>query len=398
MDQSTRRMNSLNGRSSPASASSSLAQHQPDSPIDLSQLSTRRCAAGIMDRSASESCLAGRPSSSSSPAGKRRRVQQPQTDSAVPSPLDYHHRSVSSAELAGYRTPLDSGRVPLGPPPPPAASELLGPRCMSESRLGPSNKKHKAGLTDRTTPVMDNNNSQLEFLLRRTASESILPLRWVVRRKRIKSFEILQMRVTVPLVTITSCPDARLVELITSQGHPNRRNFSFNDDNKDKKKKFQPFRHFMAESTLVEFMTTIYDRTRPASCRKGKRSTHDKMLMPLAGRAKAIRWLSKCSNVNNICSSSSITSNNFSCKRQPDRRAVQLSRAVRPAAAAARHLRPITWPLRGSTWASIRKWFSKSRLPNSSISNRSGFITIQRPVLLLPDRFVDGWSAKCNPV
>lgn len=161
-------------RASPAS--SPISHHQPDSPIDLSQLSTRRCTSNLMDRSASESCLASSRPSSSTPIiqPKRRRLD---SSSKLP-PLLEHHRSVSSAELSGpnYRTPWptpESGRAQplLGPPPPPPPPvDSLRMRCMSESRLGAGQAVDK-----RILPVGNEEperNSQLEFLLRRTASES----------------------------------------------------------------------------------------------------------------------------------------------------------------------------------------------------------------------------------
>ena len=147
---------------------------QPDSPIDLSQLSTRRSE--LTSRSASESCLAGRPGPSGS--SKRRRAA-PKDASSLP-PLLEHHRSVSSAELGTYRTPL--------PPPPLPPSELPSKiRCMSESRLGVdiisrnSQQHHKIGGGGQSSSnhrtALPSDGTQLDFLLRRPASESFLASR-----------------------------------------------------------------------------------------------------------------------------------------------------------------------------------------------------------------------------
>lgn len=164
----------------PSPASSPIS-HQPDSPIDLSQLSTRRCSTNLMDRSASESCLASSRPSSSTPIIQQSNIKRRRLDSSSKLPtLLEHHRSVSSAELSGpnYRTPWstpESGRAqpPLGPPPPPPPPvDSLRMRCMSESRLGAAQVVDNG---KRILPVGNEEperNSQLEFLLRRTASES----------------------------------------------------------------------------------------------------------------------------------------------------------------------------------------------------------------------------------
>lgn len=152
-----------------------ILQDQPDSPIDLSQLSTRRCGpSDLTARSASESCLAPRPGPSGSI--KRRRTSPKELP-----PLLEHHRSISSAELVGYRTPLPPAAAPLPPP----LMDAAKMRCMSESRLASRNpaENHlpKSSASSRAAPpaaaVSTAESAQLEFLLRRTASESLLPSR-----------------------------------------------------------------------------------------------------------------------------------------------------------------------------------------------------------------------------
>ncbi|XP_032784160.2 uncharacterized protein LOC116921904 isoform X1 [Daphnia magna] len=176
----------------------------PDSPIDLSQLSTRCRSVDLTNRSVSESCLAP----AAAVAAKKRRIHGFK-DPLPPPALAEHsaadslkYRSMSHADIAGYRTPWLSGDLPESKPAnlsAPAekstatssasAAETLKFRCMSESRLAgsgnttfhpathsgnsSSSRKHFTSNSDLLRTATDN--SQLEFLLRRTASESVLP-------------------------------------------------------------------------------------------------------------------------------------------------------------------------------------------------------------------------------
>lgn len=198
----------------------------PDSPIDLSQLSTRYRSVDLTNRSVSESCLAP-----AAAAAKKRRIQGFKDPLPPPSLVAEHraadtlkYRSMSHADIAGYRTPWLSGDLPdsaatlnkIQPKAsiashveksasalPTAAAESLKFRCMSDSRLGgaghvssssssSSSAFHptvsSAGISGASSgrkTFMSNSdllraatdNSQLEFLLRRTASESFLPSR-----------------------------------------------------------------------------------------------------------------------------------------------------------------------------------------------------------------------------
>jgi hypothetical protein len=197
----------------------------PDSPIDLSQLSTRCRNVDLTNRSVSESCLAP----TAAVAAKKRRIHGFKDPlPPAPAPLMSEHsaadslkyRSMSHADIAGYRTPWLSAevtesssttsRIPAAktsaqtveiPPAAAAATtlsaaETLKFRCMSESRLaGPGNtafhpaaifgNSASAGGRSRHLGATSNSdllraatdNSQLEFLLRRTHSESVLPTR-----------------------------------------------------------------------------------------------------------------------------------------------------------------------------------------------------------------------------
>lgn len=180
----------------------------PDSPIDLSQLSTRYRSVDLSNRSVSESCLAP-----AAAAAKKRRIQG--FKDPLPPPIIAEHRtgvdslkyrSMSHADIAGYRTPWLSGdlpesskiqpktSVPVEKPiasPSSSTAESLKFRCMSDSRLGggashvaftpaamsasSSGRKNFMSNSDLLRAATDN--SQLEFLLRRTASESFLPSR-----------------------------------------------------------------------------------------------------------------------------------------------------------------------------------------------------------------------------
>lgn len=197
----------------------------PDSPIDLSQLSTRCRNVDLTNRSVSESCLAP----TAAVAAKKRRIHGFKDPlPPAPAPLMSEHsaadslkyRSMSHADIAGYRTPWLSAevtesssttsRIPAAktsaqtveiPTTAAAATtlsaaETLKFRCMSESRLaGPGNtafhpaaifgNSASAGGRSRHLGATSNSdllraatdNSQLEFLLRRTHSESVLPTR-----------------------------------------------------------------------------------------------------------------------------------------------------------------------------------------------------------------------------
>ena len=197
----------------------------PDSPIDLSQLSTRCRNVDLTNRSVSESCLAP----TAAVAAKKRRIHGFKDPlPPAPAPLMSEHsaadslkyRSMSHADIAGYRTPWLSAevtesssttRIPAAktsaqtveiPTAAAAATlsaaETLKFRCMSESRLaGPGNtafhpaataifgNSASAGGRSRNLGATSNSdllraatdNSQLEFLLRRTHSESVLPSR-----------------------------------------------------------------------------------------------------------------------------------------------------------------------------------------------------------------------------
>jgi hypothetical protein len=197
----------------------------PDSPIDLSQLSTRCRNVDLTNRSVSESCLAP----TAAVAAKKRRIHGFKDPlPPAPAPLMSEHsaadslkyRSMSHADIAGYRTPWLSAevtesssttsRIPAAktsaqiveiPTAAAAATtlsaaETLKFRCMSESRLaGPGNtafhpaaifgNSASAGGRSRHLGATSNSdllraatdNSQLEFLLRRTHSESVLPTR-----------------------------------------------------------------------------------------------------------------------------------------------------------------------------------------------------------------------------
>ncbi|XP_057379696.1 uncharacterized protein LOC130702044 [Daphnia carinata] len=182
------------------------ADGTPDSPIDLSQLSTRCRSVDLTNRSVSESCLAP----AAAVAAKKRRIHGFK-DPLPPPALAEHsaadslkYRSMSHADIAGYRTPWLSGDLQESKPAKlsvaaetstattssaSSAAETLKFRCMSESRLArsanttfhpathagnsPSSRKNFTSNSDLLRTATDN--SQLEFLLRRTASESILP-------------------------------------------------------------------------------------------------------------------------------------------------------------------------------------------------------------------------------
>ena len=179
----------------------------PDSPIDLSQLSTRYRSVDLSSRSVSESCLA--------PAAAKKRRIQGFKDPLPPPPTTIgdnqsadllKYRSMSHADIAGYRTPWlsgdllpESGKILQQPktsapekkttasPSSSSAAESLKFRCMSDSRLAGNNVAFPpAASTSGRKNFMSSNsdllraatdNSQLEFLLRRTASESFLPSR-----------------------------------------------------------------------------------------------------------------------------------------------------------------------------------------------------------------------------
>lgn len=194
----------------------------PDSPIDLSQLSTRYRSVDLTNRSVSESCLAP-----AAAAAKKRRIQG--FKDPLPPPLVAEHRapdslkyrSMSHADITGYRTPWLSGDSPesvnnktqpkasaslvektTAPSTTPTAvdscptAESLKFRCMSDSRLGGaghvSSAFHPATSSSNSSSrktFMSNSdllraaatdNSQLEFLLRRTASESFISSRYVL--------------------------------------------------------------------------------------------------------------------------------------------------------------------------------------------------------------------------
>lgn len=194
------------------------AEVTPDSPIDLSQLSSRCRSVDLTNRSVSESCLAP----TAAVAAKKRRIHGFKDPLPPPAPLMADHsaadslkyRSMSHADIAGYRTPWLSAEVtesssssrilpktsaaaPVEIPTAAAlsAAETLKFRCMSESRLGgPGNTAFHptsvlgngtsggrsrnlgtASSSDLLRAATDN--SQLEFLLRRTNSESVLPSR-----------------------------------------------------------------------------------------------------------------------------------------------------------------------------------------------------------------------------
>ena len=192
-----------------------------DSPIDLSQLSTRCRNVDLANRSASESCLAP----TAAVAAKKRRIQGFKDPLPPPAPLMVDHsaadslkyRSMSHADIAGYRTPwlssettefsssriassskTSTGAAPVEMPTAAAAlsdAETLKFRCMSESRLaGPgktalhptavlgnsssAGRSRNLGATSNSDLLRAAaDNSQLEFLLRRTHSESVLPSR-----------------------------------------------------------------------------------------------------------------------------------------------------------------------------------------------------------------------------
>lgn len=189
----------------------------PDSPIDLSQLSTRYRSVDLSNRSVSESCLAP-----AAAAAKKRRIQG--FKDPLPPPLLAEHRvpdslkyrSMSHADITGYRTPWLSGDSPesVNNPIQPKTSlvekmtttpeadessptaESLKFRCMSDSRLGGAGHVSSAfhpttssGNSSNRKTFMSNSdllraaatdNSQLEFLLRRTASESFISSRYVL--------------------------------------------------------------------------------------------------------------------------------------------------------------------------------------------------------------------------
>lgn len=203
---------------------SECAQVTPDSPIDLSQLSSRCRSVDLTNRSVSESCLAP----TAAVAAKKRRIHGFKDPLPPPAPLMADHtttaadslkyRSMSHADIAGYRTPWlsaevtesSSSRIPSQTSASAApvaefstaaatlsAAETLKFRCMSESRLaGPGNaafhpttifqgnstsggRSRNSGTTSSSSDLLRaaTDNSQLEFLLRRTNSESVLPSR-----------------------------------------------------------------------------------------------------------------------------------------------------------------------------------------------------------------------------
>lgn len=202
---------------------SECAQVTPDSPIDLSQLSSRCRSVDLTNRSVSESCLAP----TAAVAAKKRRIHGFKDPLPPPAPLMADHtmtaadslkyRSMSHADIAGYRTPWlsaevtesSSSRIPsqTSASAAPVAefstaaaalsvAETLKFRCMSESRLaGPGNaafhpttifqgnstsggRSRNLGTTSSSDLLRAaTDNSQLEFLLRRTNSESVLPSR-----------------------------------------------------------------------------------------------------------------------------------------------------------------------------------------------------------------------------
>lgn len=183
-----------------------IKDEAPDSPIDLSQLSTR--CRDLTSRSASESCLA--PASS---AAKKRRFKDPPPPPAPPSELRF--RSMSNADLAACRGAWPEQVRARSQPANERvdaqshlAAETLRQRCLSDSRLAaqgwpqPVAASHapqpavpmpsapanvppnvlRRSLVGSSTDILRaaaDNTQQLEFLLRRTASESFLPSRYV---------------------------------------------------------------------------------------------------------------------------------------------------------------------------------------------------------------------------
>jgi hypothetical protein len=179
----------------------------PDSPIDLSQLSTRCRNVDLTNRSVSESCLAP----TAAVAAKKRRIHGFKDPlPPAPAPLMSEHSAADSLSAEVTESSSTTSRIPAAktsaqtveiPTAAAAATtlsaaETLKFRCMSESRLaGPGNtafhpaaifgNSASAGGRSRHLGATSNSdllraatdNSQLEFLLRRTHSESVLPTR-----------------------------------------------------------------------------------------------------------------------------------------------------------------------------------------------------------------------------
>lgn len=196
----------------------------PDSPIDLSQLSTRCRAVDLNNRSVSESCLAPSASAAAAAAKKRRihgfkdPLPPPTADQNSHSADTLKYRSMSHADIAGYRAPwlpADSERIPSGKRSAlqrheektsaissnESIAETLKSRCMSDSRLGGASHVSSSGtsgssMTSRKSlashsdllraAAVDNNH--LEFLLRRTASESFIQSRYLTFHSSFRPF------------------------------------------------------------------------------------------------------------------------------------------------------------------------------------------------------------------
>ena len=164
-----------------------------DSPIDLSQLSTRtRRSVDLANRSASESCLNLQTGGS---GGKKRRTERP----LPPPPPLLEHRSVSHADLAGYRAPwlgadlvMASSQNRHPPAPNPLnpverdLAEKLKLRCMSDSGLAPpatnfypnhlQQQQQQQHYRQPEQPSSRHHQSvDADFYLRRTISETVLP-------------------------------------------------------------------------------------------------------------------------------------------------------------------------------------------------------------------------------
>lgn len=184
---------------------SSQVTQPVDSPIDLSQLSTRsRRPVDLTSRSASESCLAS--SSQVGGSSKKRRTER----LLLPPPPLLEHRSVSHADLAGYRAPWLGADLVMAPSqsrqntttpsvPPNRTerdlAETLKFRCMSDSGLNPpagsfytNNLQHHHQQQQQfqqqhhhhpRQPEQSNSrhhqSADADFYLRRTISETVLP-------------------------------------------------------------------------------------------------------------------------------------------------------------------------------------------------------------------------------
>jgi hypothetical protein len=183
---------------------SSQATQPVDSPIDLSQLSTRsRRPVDLTSRSASESCLAS--SSQVGGSSKKRRTER----LLLPPPPLLEHRSVSHADLAGYRAPWLGADLVMAPsqsrqqattaPSVPSnrterdLAETLKFRCMSDSGLNPPTgnfyntnnlqhhqqpqfqQQHHHHRQPEQSNSRHHQSADADFYLRRTISETVLP-------------------------------------------------------------------------------------------------------------------------------------------------------------------------------------------------------------------------------